>query len=540
MKCQNPNCGHEIQETWKICPYCQTPVAGNLISSSNAEIEGNVIKDSSINIVMNQEHEKASRHKDNLTSHNNNKHKDNYIGTGDSNVHLSNNVLKGSFNIDQSRHTHIHEDENARITQKYKQELDSVLRKYGYQGLITKAEELDQLGLSLGLSLGDCRKIRIDMSNAYDEEQLQRKKFEDKRSKFRLKLGNNLISNELATLEELVGYLNKHKYSAYPPFVDTDCDENWRPAYLIEDIFNHPKIQFICSKTGSNLQKENAAICKSCLRVFARQFISDQNICIICESSSSKNTKAEAALSVDKYLNPIIEQNAWKKIPSGCFDMGSPDSEFGRDIDEVMHKVSITNSFAITITPVTEKVYNEIMGIGTGKVDYPIVQVSWFEAVKFCNRLSQRLKLPIAYTENNEKQILWNRNSKGIRLLTEAEWEYACRAGSTGPFFYGDVDNLHETTVYQTEEIEPLCSRQPNSFELYDMLGNVWEWVWDAKSDYPSTPATNPTNESIGFFKCVRGGCFSEPPENCRCAKRFFVNGKRKSPRIGFRVCRTI
>ena len=206
------------------------------------------------------------------------------------------------------------------------------------------------------------------------------------------------------------------------------------------------------------------------------------------------------------------------QIPAGRFLMGSPGNEPSRDGDETQHWVTISKGFSLGVTEVTQGQWKRVMGSNPSNFkncgdDCPVESVSWTDAVEFCNRLSDLEGLSRCYSGQN-----WDQSCTGYRLPTEAEWEYAARAGTTGPFHTGNCLSTSEANYdgnyplsgcskgqYRKTPIR-VGSLASNSWGLYDMHGNVWEWVWDWKADYPSGSVTDPVGPSGGSTRVDRGG----------------------------------
>ena len=242
-------------------------------------------------------------------------------------------------------------------------------------------------------------------------------------------------------------------------------------------------------------------------------------------------------------------------IPAGEFMMGSPKSE-GISDERPQHRVRISKPFYMGIYEVTQAEYQKVMrknpswfsSTGRGKervsgVDtsrFPVERVSWNDAVEFCRKLSV---LPA------EKAA-----GRSYRLPTEAEWEYACRAGTTTPFHFGDSLNGKEancdgTNPYGTGTKGSYLQRtttvgcyRPNAFGLYDMHGNVGEWCQDrySKEYYANSPLADPRGFAAGFARVLRGGSWSGSAFVCRSASRY--RNSPDDPRyfIGFRVAKTV
>jgi sulfatase modifying factor 1 len=227
-------------------------------------------------------------------------------------------------------------------------------------------------------------------------------------------------------------------------------------------------------------------------------------------------------------------------IPAGKFLMGSPPNEPHRDRDEVQHEVTITRPFYIQTTEVTLKQWRALMGTGffgehAGPDDIPVTKVSWNDAMDFIGKL------------NELKQGSYT-------LPTEAEWEYACRAGSTTAYSWGKSIDCSKAMYANNSMKEPECidyvksrglpvdgpapskSYQPNAWGLYDMSGNVWEWCRDAYGKYPDHPVVDPVGPQSGTDKVRRGGSWFKYGYYCRCANRNYADLNDRYTTTGFRV----
>ncbi len=226
-------------------------------------------------------------------------------------------------------------------------------------------------------------------------------------------------------------------------------------------------------------------------------------------------------------------------IPAGEFMMGSPDGDEDADDDErPQHRVRITKPFYLSVHEVTQEQYEQAMGkrpwsgqqyVKSG-ADYPATYVSWEDAVAFCEKLSAI-------------------EGCTYRLPTEAEWEDACRAGSTTSFFFGDDYSALGNHAWYDENAwstgEPYAhgvgEKKANGWGLYDMHGNVWEWCldWYGEGYYKESPVDDPTGAGSGEFRVLRGGSWFDYPRFGRSAVRIGVSPDVRDYNYGFRVSRT-
>jgi len=246
-------------------------------------------------------------------------------------------------------------------------------------------------------------------------------------------------------------------------------------------------------------------------------------------------------------------------VPSGTFTMGSPANEAGRFDSEVQHHVSLS-SFAISKYDVTfdeYDVYCQAMGAakpddnGWGRGSRPVINVSWENAVAYCNWRSQQEGRKPAYVISG-KDVSWDRSANGYRLPTEAEWEYAAKGGPQASSLavnavYAGSANLDKVAWYSGNsggQTHPVGQKAPNSLGLYDMAGNVWQWCWDLYESYSAGSQSDPTGASSGAvfgtrgLRVLRGGSWGYDARNVRSANRDFrdrVPGFR-SRTYGFRL----
>ena len=223
-------------------------------------------------------------------------------------------------------------------------------------------------------------------------------------------------------------------------------------------------------------------------------------------------------------------------IPKGTFMMGSPESEKGRQKDETQHEVAISKDYYLGVHEVTQSEYQQVMNknpsnfqgekIKGDSSPHPVDQVSWNDAVEFCKRLSE---LP------EEKKA-----GRVYRLPTEAEWEYACRAGSKTTYSFGESSqSLGDYAWFfnnNDERTHPVGEKKPNAWGLYDMHGNVWEWCSDWYGQYPKGAVSDPAGPKEGSARVQRGGGWFGLAAVCRSAHRDGFIPSVRDADGGFRV----
>ncbi len=292
-----------------------------------------------------------------------------------------------------------------------------------------------------------------------------------------------------------------------------------------------------------------------------------------------------------KRRTPVAIKNAagmlWSLLPAGRFRMGSPDDEPGRYDDETQHRVTLTEPFYIKSTPVTQAEFAAQLGFNPSHFkhaggDAPVEQVTWFDAIAFCNALSNREGLQPAYALKNERKDrdgsiesadvrLLGLSAEGYRLPTEAEWEYACRAGSTTALYSGELTIRGDRDGRELDPIawyggnsgvsyeggydssgwaqkqqphsragtHPVGRKLGNPWGCYDMLGNVYEWCWDLFGKYKRV-ARDPLGPETGSWRVLRGGGWYGYARYCRSAFRYRDTSDNRGYYLGFRPLRCI
>jgi len=235
-------------------------------------------------------------------------------------------------------------------------------------------------------------------------------------------------------------------------------------------------------------------------------------------------------------------------IPGGWFEMGSAEN---REMDEPLHRVYV-GPFYIDRHEVTQAEYERVTGENPSRwknADNPAEQIRWANAATYCNARSRLEGLEPAYDPET-----WECNfeADGYRLPTEAEWEYAARAGAETEYFFGDDPAALKQHAWFKENCSrrprPVGQREPNAWGLYDVYGNVWEWCNDFYQEdyYPESPEKDPRGPASGENRVVRGGCWNSRPDECRSAYRNYEDpgytdvcfGKDIHGFVGFRCVR--
>ena len=269
--------------------------------------------------------------------------------------------------------------------------------------------------------------------------------------------------------------------------------------------------------------------------------------CVLAASSAFAAAKADDGL---------------KAIKGGSFRMGSPASEAWREQDETSHLVKVAN-FRLAPREVTQEEYQRVTGKNPARfrgAGRPVENVSWLDAAAYCNALSLREGFKPAYKIKGAS-VAWDRTADGYRLPTEAEWEYACRAGTDTPFntktsisaaecnYYGHYPYMIEGNYFDSSKLKtkPGVYRQetvnagsfkPNGFGLYDMHGNVREWCWDWYGPYDASDADEPDGPADGTNRVLRGGGWNDFGKHLRSACRMSAPAGETAANIGFRLAR--
>ncbi|MDM8553576.1 SUMF1/EgtB/PvdO family nonheme iron enzyme [Desulfococcaceae bacterium HSG7] len=242
----------------------------------------------------------------------------------------------------------------------------------------------------------------------------------------------------------------------------------------------------------------------------------------------------------------VLERTAGEPIRIEMVQLPAGEFLMGDDRNGPIHRVTITKPFQIAAAPVTQALYQAVTGKNPSKFKgdkLPVETVSWLDAVKFCNALSKKLNLEPAYLIDGENVSRIQENA-GFCLLSEAQWEYACRAGSTSRFAGGDLESDLESMAWHSRNsdggTQPVCQKIPNAWGLYDMHGNVWEWVWDWHKKYSEVEAADPLGPARGAYRVIRGGSWDFSAVGCRSAVRDGITPDDRFDGLGFRLSRLV
>lgn len=263
----------------------------------------------------------------------------------------------------------------------------------------------------------------------------------------------------------------------------------------------------------------------------------------------------DAGLKWVRPVTPAWFPDGYVLIEPATFTMGSPQDQRGAHVDEAEHEVKLSRAFWLKATEVTQAEWLAVMGQNPSQFkacgsDCPVESITWFDAVEFLNALSEREGLKPCFLWSRGRWLFRGVKCQGYRLPTESEWEYAARAGTRTAFYTGDWAHDDEITAARLEEIawyegnaggstHPVGLKRPNAWGLFDMSGNVSEWVHDRYDHYHQELETDPVGSWLPFPHITRGGGWDQGPRALRSADRMGTPPEHYSGRIGLRPART-
>lgn len=261
--------------------------------------------------------------------------------------------------------------------------------------------------------------------------------------------------------------------------------------------------------------------------------LNGKDINVVIKSENNEEMKKKGFFITEKICNFEMI-----KLPGGTFMMGT---EYGDGSKIPVHKVTVS-PFYIGKFDVTQKQYFDITGKKPSYFegdDNPVEQVSWYDAVNFCNKLSSKCGLKPYYLINGINVTIIGGN--GFRLPTEAEWEYACRGGTTTLYYWGDELNGDYCWFRNNSDkrTHPVGRKKPNAYSLYDMTGNVWQWCWDWYSKDPG-PVNDPHGPENGNYRLRRGGSWLNISINLHSASGDYYMPYGMDSDMGFRLAKSM
>ncbi|MBD2363464.1 formylglycine-generating enzyme family protein [Anabaena minutissima FACHB-250] len=344
----------------------------------------------------------------------------------------------------------------------------------------------------------------------------------------------------------LVGLETREKLNGFIAQIEALKDRQWSSKF--SDLKNNQTLVFVPTSLGNveslKEQKNTILIAPS---VPGTQTFEFTVVTINAQGKEIDCRQGQASCLTEELGNGVILEMVY--IPGGEFWMGSPESEGKRYSDERPQHLVTVRPFFISKYPITQRQWKQIASwtevhqklklrpSRQGGNSHPVTEVSWYDAVEFCDRLSQKIR-------------------HKYRLPSEAEWEYACRGGTITPFHFGDTINFnianydsrypyHSETqgIYRKKTTEVGTFQLANSFGLFDMHGLVWEWCLDNwHQNYDKAPTTGDVwlDSHDNNTRVMRGGSWRNEAFLCRSSSRQFHNASAKFNTIGFRVVRSL
>jgi formylglycine-generating enzyme len=301
------------------------------------------------------------------------------------------------------------------------------------------------------------------------------------------------------------------------------CGEEAKKKTLQEDVKGYPRDPLLipCEACGGDVAKETEKSPK-CVHPAPDSVVAYKEVQELALIMAGRKREEERQELITKRIKPLIEKKEnfvtdnklemiWVK--PGAFMMDSPVSEAMPDKDDIQHKVYLTKGFYLGKHEVTQAQWEQVTGNNPSNfkaADRPVENVSWNDVVEFCKKLTE-----------NEKKAGRVPQGMSYQLPTEAQWEYACRAGTTTMYSWGDSISSSNANYYGNEDATTPVGKYPaNPWGFHDMHGNAWEWCTDWYTDYLSGPVTDPIGPVSGSLRVNRGGSWNYVGRYLRSALR--------------------
>jgi len=383
------------------------------------------------------------------------------------------------------------------------------------------------------------------------EDKIIRIEFDDFTGKYPEFTLRNVSDTPLTIIWDLCAFVDSEGRSQRVLTTDVSLQDKGKPiaptmvipgAYINEKMIPRGSIEYNGGKSSNSIWFVNNSIPKEAEQTLA--------VVLTVEQQGRQTTYIFTFESIMASGGVLVE--------GGTFTMGDTWRDGYYD-EKPTHKVTFTYNFYIGKYEITFDEYDvfcEATGRskpddeGWGRGNRPVINVSWNDAIAYCNWLSEREKLPKAYDNNGN---LLDKDGKvttdpskvfGYRLPTEAEWEYAARGGNKSKGYkYSGSDNVGDVAWYDSNsgsKTQEVGKKAPNELGIYDMSGNVWEWCSDWYGGYSSSAQTNPYNSTAGSYRVDRGGSWGSNATGARVADRDFGMPTYTSYNLGFRICRTV
>lgn len=444
----------------------------------------------------------------------------------DSTVNVTQEVDQSVHNTEEYITNVTYEETMSDRLLTYRQAFFDLIEQYGPDD--ARSNRATLAALAAELELPEVARLEQERLALTDHEVM----IEAKRSakSYQLRVGDQPKLGVPVSIDDIVNMVNRK--GIVDTAVDVSSgDDNWVSVWTLPVFLTHPGLSATCSFTGKPLVPRALRICPQCGIAFHST-----------TPGATDDACPNCLLAIERYRQRLEEEHAdiavRRSDRAAKREALSPDSGWkpvsagSIVVPNTGRTVAVDRPLMVLRAPVTEGLYESVVGGGRtkGRFDYPVSGVSWEDAIGFCNKYSTQLGIKsLAYTVVQSEglaQITWDREAEGIRLLTELEWEWACRAGSSGRFSRLEdgteinEENLEDHAVFADIELPMVMELAPNFYGLFDMLGCVREWVWDQSGDQ----------------KLTCGGSYADEIEGCTCTSRVDAVRTYKSKLVGMRI----